>query len=177
MQYRGAEPADADAIASLHTQSWRRTYRGNFPDHFLDGDLLSNRREVWRARLDCSTNDQFVCVAADGAQLAGFLCAYGYEDPEWGCLIDNLHVSEDYARSGIGAALMRRAGNWLASTYGRRRVYLWVWEKNEVAKRFYEGLGGENAGTIERQNNSGESSRNCRYVWSGPDVLAHSRAS
>ena len=136
---------------------------------------MSNRRGVWRARLDRSTNGQFVCVATNDVKLAGFICAYGDEDPEWGSLIDNLHVSDDCARKGIGAALMRRAGNWLASNYGQCRVYLWVWENNDVARRFYEGLGGENAGTVDRQNNSGESSRNCRYVWSGPDVLAQRR--
>jgi hypothetical protein len=34
--YRRAERSDADAIALLHTRSWRESYRGEFLDTFLD---------------------------------------------------------------------------------------------------------------------------------------------
>lgn len=171
VQYRAATPADVEAIAELHTRSWRRAYRGNFPDRFLDGDLLSNRREVWRTRLDPGSDRQFVSVAVDGSRLAGFVCAFGAEDPKWGSFVDNLHVSEDHSRKGIGSTLMRQAGAWLASFHAQCGIYLCVWEKNQSARRFYEGLGAENAGVVERTNNSGGSSPNCRYVWSSPSRL------
>lgn len=43
MQYRGATRVDAEGIAQLHADSWRRTYRGDFLDSFLDGDLVTER--------------------------------------------------------------------------------------------------------------------------------------
>ena len=177
MYYRAAELADAEAIARLHTESWRRTYRGNFPDHFLDGDLLSNRLEVWQERLGRSPNQQFVCVATDGASLAGFLCVYGGDDPEWGSLVDNLHVANLHSGKGVGSNLMRQAGSWLSSSYGHCGVYLWGWEVNETARRFYERLGAANAGALQVVHNSGATSRNCRYVWPSPDGLAETGGS
>jgi len=172
VQYRIATPADAEAIAEVHTKSWRRTYRGNLRDEFLDGDLMANRRLVWRERLGRLQSHQFVCVAAFETHIAGFVCAYGGQDPEWGSLIDNLHVAHSHQREGIGLALMRHAGAWLVSFYGLCGVYLWVWEANAAARRFYESLGASNSGTVERENTGGGTARYCRYVWPGPHVLA-----
>jgi hypothetical protein len=47
---RDATIADAERIAQLHTESWRRTYRGMMRDAFLDGGALENRRHVWLER-------------------------------------------------------------------------------------------------------------------------------
>src|SRR2546430_14764213 len=49
--YRAAGAADADAVAALHADSWRRHYRGAYSDGFLDGDVLADRRAGWAARL------------------------------------------------------------------------------------------------------------------------------
>jgi len=172
VQYRIATPADAEAIAEVHAKSWRRTYRGNFLDEFLDGDLMTNRRLAWRERLGRLQSDQFVCVAAVEIHVVGFICAYGGQDPEWGSFIDNLHVAHDHQREGIGLALMRHAGAWLVSSYGLCGVYLWVWKANAAARRFYEGLGAADAGTVEIKNPGGGTARYCRYVWPRPHLLA-----
>jgi GNAT superfamily N-acetyltransferase len=42
---------DAETVAMLHADSWRRFYRGAYADSFLDGDLVADRRAVWSARL------------------------------------------------------------------------------------------------------------------------------
>jgi ribosomal protein S18 acetylase RimI-like enzyme len=172
VKYRVATPDDADGIAELHATSWRRTYRGSFPDAFLDGDLVAERRGVWRERLGRHRANQFVCVAVVERQVAGFVCAYGGAHPGWGSLIDNLHVAPDHRREGVGRALMRRAGAWLVSSYGGRGVYLWVLEANTGAPRFYEKLGAVDAGTADVENPSGGTARSCRYVWRRPDALA-----
>ena len=174
MQYRGATHADAEGIARLHADSWRRTYRGDFLDEFLDGDLVSERREVWRERLDRPSDNQFVLLAMDENEIAGFVCAYGDEDAEWGSLLDNLHVSHAHRRKGIGSVLTERAGSWLASAYPDCGVYLWVLESNEGACRFYERLGATNAGAVEMENAGGGTALSCRYVWERPEALASS---
>jgi ribosomal protein S18 acetylase RimI-like enzyme len=126
IEYRPAEPFDADAIASLHTRSWRENYRGAFSDAFLDGELPEERMRVWRARLDHPPENQFVQLAVDAANLVGFVCAYGAHDPRWGSFVDNLHVADPAKRNGIGASLMRQAGAWLESLYPDLGVYLLV---------------------------------------------------
>jgi len=51
VQFRPARPSDADAVAALHADSWRRHYRGAYSDAFLDGDVYAERLVVWSSRL------------------------------------------------------------------------------------------------------------------------------
>jgi ribosomal protein S18 acetylase RimI-like enzyme len=169
--YRPATPADADAIARLHAQSWRESYRGSFRDEFLDGDLVGERLGVWRERLERPPAEQLVLLAEDGGALAGFVCAYGAHDPKWGSLVDNLHVATPQKGRGIGAALLRRAGAWLAERHPDRGVYLLVLEANAPARRFYERLGGRNAETFRNETHGGAIVQSCRYTWARPELL------
>src|SRR5690242_19121597 len=86
---------ESDAIAALHTSSWRRTYRGMMSDAFLDESAFDNRRHVWRERLTVANPRQFVCVADLNATIVGFICAFADHDAVWGSYIDNLHVAPD----------------------------------------------------------------------------------
>lgn len=172
IEYRPAEPSDAESIASLHARSWREHYRGAFVDAFLDGDLVGERLRVWRERLDHPSGDQLVQVAVDGADLVGFLCAYGGHDPEWGSFVDNLHVASEAKRAGIGSALMRQAGTCLAHRHPELGVYLWVLESNAPARRFYERIGGRNAGVSVMETHGGAMVRSCRYTWQRAELLA-----
>lgn len=48
---RMAGPDDAERVALLHADSWRRHYRGAYSDSFLDGDVVADRLSVWSVRL------------------------------------------------------------------------------------------------------------------------------
>lgn len=172
IQYQLAKPSDAEAIALLHTRSWRQNNRGAFSDPFLDGELPGERLRVWRERLDRPPENQFVQLAVRGAKLCGFVCVYGAHDPRWGSFVDNLHVASDVKRNGIGASLMRQAGAWLALRYPDLGVYLWVLETNSSARRFYERLGAQNAGVTTMETHGGAVVRSCRYAWPRPEPWA-----
>ena len=172
IEYRPAKPFDAEAVAFLHAQSWRENYRGAFSDAFLDGDLLEERRRVWRERLDRPPGNQFVQLAVDGANLAGFVCAYGAHDLQWGSFVDNLHVATASKRNGIGSSLMRQAGAWLADRHPDLGVYLLVLEVNSSARRFYERLGAQNAGVSTMETHGGAVVRSCRYTWPRAELLS-----
>jgi ribosomal protein S18 acetylase RimI-like enzyme len=168
---RAAEAGDADAIAALHTESWRRTYRGMMTDAFLDGGALANRQSVWRERLSVRDPRQFVCVAEDGGRIAGFICLFGDDDSVWGSYIDNLHVVYDLHGRGVGRALMREAARWLGEAHPDSGVWLWVMEANTRAREFYDRLGARNVETVELDDPGGGRAPNCRYVWDNPRAL------
>ena len=173
--YRTAKPQDAEAIADLHARSWRENYRGAFRDEFLDGDLRGERLRVWRERLDRPTPNQLVLLALDGAELVGFVCAYGAHDRRWGSFVDNLHVAREFKRSGIGSSLMKRAGVWLDGGFPGLEVYLLVLEANAAARRFYERLGARNAETSTMETHGGAIVRSCRYTWPSAQALVAAR--
>jgi len=50
LRFRAAGPGDADAIAGLHADSWRRHYRGAFSDAFLDNDVAGYLLPLWTER-------------------------------------------------------------------------------------------------------------------------------
>jgi GNAT superfamily N-acetyltransferase len=170
-ELRPATVPDADAIAVLHTDSWRRTYRGMMSDAFLDGGALENRRHVWHERLHAPAADRLVTVADDGSRIVGFICVFAREDESWGAYVDNLHVAHDWKGRGVGRALMRRAAKWVCETHPGGGVYLWVMEANASARAFYDRLGARNVETVQLPDPGGGSAPNCRYVWSDARTL------
>jgi ribosomal protein S18 acetylase RimI-like enzyme len=170
LAYRPANSDDVSGVANLHAENWRRAYRGNFRDEYLDGDVFTERRSVWNARLRDPPANQYVCVAVQREELVGFVCVFGSHDREWGSFIDNLHVDARSHGRGIGSMLMREAGNWLTSWFPEERVYLLVWEFNR-AQSLYARLGGRNAGIVEVENPGGGIGRYFRFVWERPNQL------
>jgi ribosomal protein S18 acetylase RimI-like enzyme len=141
LRIRAADRNDAQKVALLHADSWRRHYRGAYADSYLNGDVVADRRSVWSSRLAAPANSMTV-VAEHGTALVGFVHVVFDEDDRWGSLIDNLHVTKDRQRTGIGAALMTCAVEAIVETATGKAMYLWVLEQNTAAQRFYRALGG-----------------------------------
>ena len=167
MTIRVAGLADAAAIAQLHTRSWRCAYRGILSDDFLQGPLPENRRVLWHGRLaESDRADQVVLVDEQGGAIRGFACAYLEADPEWGCLLDNLHVVPDLKGQGLGRQLMSAVAQqvWCANPCGR--LHLWAYEQNLAARRFYERLGGAVTLRHTELAPDGTEVNAVRYCWS-----------
>jgi ribosomal protein S18 acetylase RimI-like enzyme len=140
VQFRRAEVDDAEHIAGLHADSWRRHYRGAYADSFLDGDVTADRRLVWSARLRAPAGSDTI-LAEQGSRLVGFVHVVFDDDPAWGSLIDNLHVIHDQHRTGIGTRLLTRAARAVTERAAGTAMYLWVLEQNTAAQHFYRSLG------------------------------------
>ena len=138
---RVAGPADAEKIARLHADSWRRHYRGALTDAYLDGDILTERLSVWSARLAAPAGGTTI-VAEDAAGLAGFVHVVFDDDERWGSLVDNLHVAHDRQGTGLGAILLTRGARAAAEQATNPAVFLWVLEQNIAAQGFYQAMGG-----------------------------------
>lgn len=148
LRFRPADAFDADAVALLHADSWRRHYRGAYADSFLDGDLAADRREVWSARLAAPadrTDHTATILAEHDNELVGFVHVVFDDDPRWGSLVDNLHVRSDRRRSGIGRQLLTRTARAVAEGATHPAMYLWVLQQNTAAQRFYLACGASSA--------------------------------
>jgi len=169
--YRRATSADAAAVAALHADSWRRNYRGAYPDQFLDNEVDEERRRAWTGRLDHPGPDDRT-VVAEQVGIVGFVHVVLNEDPRWGSLIDNLHVAHDSTRQGIGASLMAHAARVVIDERPGTPVYLFVLGQNRAGQAFYDARGGSCAETLSRAPQPGTS---LRYVWPDPATLLSRR--
>ena len=140
LQFRQAGPDDAEQVAWLHADSWRRHYRGAYADSFLDGDIDTERRDVWSARLAVPTPTATILAEYDG-QLVGFVHVLFDHDPTWGSLVDNLHVHHSQRRTGIGTQLMAHASRAVTDQATGNAMYLWVLQQNTAAQHFYYASG------------------------------------
>ncbi|MBO0949787.1 GNAT family N-acetyltransferase [Fibrella forsythiae] len=170
--YRFAQLPDAQAIAALHTQSWRQTYRGILRDDYLDGNISEDRFAVWHKRLATPATNQRILVAEEDGQLRGFICLYLDEDPELGTLIDNLHVSRAAKGRGIGLGLMREAARRVIPEANHPGFHLVVYEANGPAIQFYNRVGGMNLRPEQYETpGDGSTAIILRYVWKTADDL------
>lgn len=180
MQLRPATSADAEAIAAIHAASWRSFYRGALSDAYLAGDVVADRIAVWSKRLGQPGRNQYVVLAEMpetpetpeiAGRIAGFGCAYAREHPEWGSLLDNLHVTQDLQGKGLGVLLLRDVAAWCTAVAPDCPLYLWVLEINVRAQAFYRKLGAVNVGHDLWASPDGGAIPSYRFAWERPSLL------
>ena len=166
MGFRRAAISDAKRVAELHAESWRNTYRGILSDHFLDHEIFANRLSLWQKRLsEPQPETQLILLAEERGELLGFGCAFLDVDPRWGALLDNLHIRVDAQGRGLGRRLMSEEVSWILRRRPGSGLYLWVFEGNDRARKFYELLLGK---VVERQAQrapDGTEVIAVRYAW------------
>lgn len=140
-EIRTATPADAATVARLHAASWRRHYRGAYADVYLDGDVVSDRLAVWTRRL-AEPDGTLTLLAEHSIGPLGFIHIVFDDDPIWGSLVDNLHITPDRQRTGVGRSLLTLAAQAATRQATHPGLYLWVLEQNDAAQRFYRAMGG-----------------------------------
>ncbi|MBO6792079.1 MAG: GNAT family N-acetyltransferase [Dinoroseobacter sp.] len=168
---RPAKAEDADAIATVHINSWRETYRGLLPDELLDGLRQDERAELWSKIIAANghypTNAQFVADSA--GEIVGFgscglgrskeCVAAGYKGE-----ISTLYVLKPFQNYGLGSAIFHRIAKHLVGT-GVDAASLWVLGTNIHARKFYERHGGV-AFKERTDNHRGCSTTEIAYGWS-----------
>ena len=138
---RRADIAGAAALAMVHVESWKTTYRGLMPDDFLDSLDQGRYAERWQRSLRDDTTrvyvaedqQEVVAYASCGPERAG---ENGFEGELYA-----IYVLEKAQRQGHGRALVRAATGGLREL-GFSDMIVWVLRDNERARAFYERLGG-----------------------------------
>jgi ribosomal protein S18 acetylase RimI-like enzyme len=172
VRYRAATEHDVGVIAALHADSWRRHYRGAYLDDYLDGDIVTDRLEVWTARLSAPRLNQYTVCADAGGDVIGFAHTVFGQDPAWGALLDNLHVRSDEKGNGIGTRLLSETALELIRCRPSESLYLWVLDQNAAAQRFYDARGGNLVESALRGTfPGGGRAVGHRYFWPDPSRL------
>jgi len=134
LNIRSAINRDLPDIASLHIQSWRDAYAGVLPASFLGAPLEREFTSYWR---DMNIQARDVVLVAESKGLCGFIAVWCRPKP----YIDNLHIKPSFRSKNIGSALLTSAAEELRAQR-HTTAYLWVFESNAKAVRFYERMGG-----------------------------------
>ena len=143
MRIREALPTDSAAIAKVHVDSWRSTYRGIISDEVLAGLSYPDRERLWDGSLTTHRSSNFIYVAeADDGPVVGFAAA-GKERTgrtDFQGEIFAIYLLKDYHGRGWGKQLFLAAAERLALE-GFKGLMLWVLAANPT-RGFYEALAG-----------------------------------
>lgn len=134
LHVRPARPDDADAMADVHVESWRQTYRGLMRDEVLDDPgLLPARGRFWNAVLTEERYEPFrAAVAESDGAVVGIALAGPPTEPEieWDTQLYVLYLLDAFQGNGAGRGLMEAvlpasasAGLWVADPNPRAQVF------------------------------------------------------
>lgn len=147
MEIRAATPSDAKEIARIHVDTWRASYRGMVPEDYLANLSYAESEEMWRRVTDAGgARAGCVFVAGEAGTLFGFSSGrprtrFSRGLTEYGGTLQTLYVLPSRQGEGIGKRLVGAVAGCLAEA-GVPSMLLWVLEENEIARGFYESLGG-----------------------------------
>ena len=145
MILREARIEDAAGIAKVHVDTWRTTYAGIVPDEHLANMTYSNHEKRWIDYLTKNTEDSCTYIAEDNSgQIIGFVSG-GRErntDPNYKGELYLIYILKEYQSQGIGSLLTQTLVKKLLQE-DINSMLLWVFADNQVARSFYEALGGQ----------------------------------
>ena len=145
-------PDDVEAIADGHVASWREAYRELMPAAYLDALSRDESSARWRESLG----------REDARLLIGYATVGPDEEPVRGMLL-LMYVRERAWGTGAGRELMIAAEDALREL-GYADAVLWVLERNERARRFYETAGWSADGGRQSQDYGGVTLEAIRYA-------------
>lgn len=144
---RQAKADDAAAIARVHVESWRTTYRRIIPDDYIAKFTAEERERVWRRIIGEGKRSQYVCIAEDDrGTIVGFVSG-GPErsgKSRFRGELYAIYLLEPFQRHGIGRRLAAALARRLFDD-GIDSMIVWVLAENP-ARNFYAALGGVHDG-------------------------------
>jgi ribosomal protein S18 acetylase RimI-like enzyme len=158
VQLRPAADDDLYAVGALHYRSRAAAYA-----HFLSPEALSYGSpqalgEWWAERYKWERDTHRMTVADDDGEIVGF--SYVGPSPDDGVReLYGLHVAPEQVGTGLGRLLMTDALTALGD-----HAVLWVLDRNERARRFYERGGWYADGVTRDETMGGEPTHQVRYT-------------
>ncbi|MEM8830863.1 MAG: GNAT family N-acetyltransferase [Cyanobacteria bacterium P01_G01_bin.19] len=156
MIIREAIKQDISAIAKVHVDTWRTTYKGIFSDEFLDNMSYQKREQGWHRVFREALHNNFTYVAEnDSRQIIGFANAGSEreDNPVYKGELYAIYILENFQQLGIGKKLVGKVVEKFEEMQ-INSMLVWVLKDNP-AYFFYEKLGGTKVKEkeIERKEN------------------------
>ncbi len=104
-------------------------------------------KKLVERRVDCYISHNFTVIAKDKNKIVGILQWYIKEDPKAGVVeFEEINVLKEYRGKGVGSLLIEYAIQSVKDYFREikikpRKIFLFVSEKNEVARYLYEKHG------------------------------------
>lgn len=140
---RNGKIEDADKIANIKIDTWRKTYVNIFPDEYLRNLDLEREIEKYKQNF----NKRNVILYEEKGKIIGY-CYYGNRNDTY---LENykgeifaLYVKNDCQDRGIGTLLLQQAISDLSKT--NKKILLWCAKENYKAIKFYRKNGLETLG-------------------------------
>jgi GNAT superfamily N-acetyltransferase len=140
---RLADQEDARSIAEIHVRAWRWAYRGLMPAELLDGLSVEQRERMWQRNLAPEGPPNRIWVAEGEEGIMGFVATGPSQDPDATAETGEvyaIYLEPEAVGTGVGRQLFSTATDDLRAA-GYRTATLWVLDKNERTRRFYELAG------------------------------------
>ena len=135
---RLARVEDAAAMAAVHVQSWRETYRGLMPDTVLDApDAIARRTRMWTTVLSEPERGNESAVALLGDSVIGIAMVGPPldDDATWQRQLMVLYLLKQYQGSGVALPLISEVLD------PETPASLCVADPNPRAQAFYRKIG------------------------------------
>jgi ribosomal protein S18 acetylase RimI-like enzyme len=162
---RQATPDDAIIFTDCHISCWLTAYKGIVPDDFLSNMVVEKGKRVERyVNILTNPGDCVYYCVMDDETMVGFLCINKNRTgntPDVG-EIWAIYLIEEYCGKGYGKDLLDFEIDELKRS-GCKEIFLWVFEDNIRARRFYEKHGFHFNGVV-REMTYGKPLVQCEYV-------------
>jgi len=140
---RKALPNDANDFTNCGISCWQSAYKGIVPDQFLSNMSAEREQRTKKHRIAiANSNDCIYYCVMHNEKMVGILVLNKNRNgntPDIG-EIWAIYLLEECRGKGHGKELLDFEINELKS-FGCKKIFLWVFEKNYRARRFYEKHG------------------------------------
>ncbi|WP_025784438.1 GNAT family N-acetyltransferase [Sporosarcina sp. D27] len=171
MNIRRASLSDAEAIANVHVDSWKSTYKSIIPYEFLQTLSYDQRTDLWIRNI--SKEENYIFVAENNQrEIIGFVDCGKREGNhvENSGDLTSIYLLEEYQRKGVGKQLLKRLFLQFEEL-GFDRIFVEVLEENKT--RFFYEYYGANLFKSKRTTIAGTDLTLLIYEWNDlNDVLS-----
>jgi RimJ/RimL family protein N-acetyltransferase len=166
VEIRDATDSDLRGVAEVHVSSWRAAYAGIVPASHLDALSVDDRERAWRRHQpDKDDRSALLVVVGTSGACDGFAGVGRSRDDDAVKTtgeVQAIYLAPYAWGQGVGRALLAAATERLR-TLGYHEATLWVFERNDRARRVYERAGWRPDGRTHTYSIAGAELPELRY--------------